>query len=82
MDGGGDVKLAPALGLIAGTPVKAVLLVFLASIIGTILVLPMLSRNKLKKNSQIPFGPLLIAATFIVFLFGDTIINWYISIIL
>jgi prepilin signal peptidase PulO-like enzyme (type II secretory pathway) len=80
--GGGDVKLAPALGLLAGTPVKAILLVFIASLVGTIIALPMMHSKKLKKNSQIPFGPLLITATIIVFLFGNAIIDWYTSTIL
>jgi prepilin signal peptidase PulO-like enzyme (type II secretory pathway) len=80
--GGGDVKLAPALGLIAGTPAKTALLIFIASVIGTCISLPMLYSNKLKKNSQIPFGPLLIVAAIIVFLFGDALINWYTSTIL
>jgi prepilin signal peptidase PulO-like enzyme (type II secretory pathway) len=80
--GGGDVKLAPALGLLAGTPAKAALLIFIASVVGTIITLPMLYSKKLKKNSQIPFGPLLIIAAVVVFLFGEALINWYTSKIL
>ena len=80
--GGGDVKLAVALGLLAGTPAKTALLLFTASLIGTLIALPMLYSKKLKKNSQIPFGPLLIVAAVIVFLFGNSIIDWYTSVIL
>jgi prepilin signal peptidase PulO-like enzyme (type II secretory pathway) len=80
--GGGDVKLALSLGLLAGTPPKTALLLFMASLLGTIIALPILQTKKLKKNSQIPFGPLLIVAVIVVFLFGDSIIDWYTSVIL
>lgn len=75
--GGGDVKLAPALGLLAGSPSKALLLLFIASVLGTLVSLPLLLSKKLRANAQIPFGPFLIAATIIVYLFGASIIDWY-----
>ncbi|MBI1856815.1 prepilin peptidase [Candidatus Saccharibacteria bacterium] len=74
--GGGDVKLAVALGMLAGGAAESVLLLFLASLIGTLVSLPLLLSKKLKKNSRIPFGPLLLMATFIVYIFGSDIINW------
>lgn len=76
--GGGDVKLAFILGALAGTPYRAVLLVFIASVLGTIVSLPLLASKKLKATAKIPFGPFLIAATIIVYLFGQTILDWYI----
>lgn len=79
--GGGDVKLAPALGLLAGTPVAAVLLMFLASLIGTLISLPLLLTKRLPSSAKIPFGPLLITATIIVFLWGGQLINWYLQLI-
>lgn len=75
--GGGDVKLGLALGLLATTAEKAVLLLFLASIIGTLYSLPLLVTRKLKRSSTIPFGPFLIFAIIVVVLFGNHIINWY-----
>ena len=75
--GGGDVKLGWVLGLIAGTPDRSLLFIFLASIIGSIVALPLLLSGKLSKGSIIPFGPFLIVAIFIVQLFGNEIINWY-----
>ncbi len=75
--GGGDVKMSFALGLIAGSIVNVFLLIFLASVIGTFLVLPLLVTKKLNARSKIPFGPLLIIATIIVFLFGSQMIAWY-----
>ena len=75
--GGGDVKMSYALGLIAGSIINVFLLIFLASVIGTFLVLPLLVSKKLNTRSKIPFGPLLIIATIIVFLFGSQMIDWY-----
>lgn len=77
--GGGDVKLGLVLGLIAATPGKAILLLFLAALAGTFASLPLLITKKLKRSSAIPFGPFLILATVLVVLFGQAIINWYTS---
>jgi prepilin signal peptidase PulO-like enzyme (type II secretory pathway) len=75
--GGGDVKLAVVLGLILGAPSRSLLMIFVASALGTLISLPMLVTGKLHQNSRLPFGPLLITATIIVFLFGAAIIQWY-----
>jgi prepilin signal peptidase PulO-like enzyme (type II secretory pathway) len=75
--GYGDVKLAIVLGLLAGTPAKAFLVIFLASLIGTIVSIPLLMKGKKGLKLHIPFGPYLLSATFIVVLYGSTIIDWY-----
>jgi len=46
--GGGDVKLGWLLGLIAGTPARSLLFIFIASIIGTLISLPLLAQKKIK----------------------------------
>lgn len=74
--GGGDVKLAFLLGLLAGGFLEAILLLFLASIIGSFVSLPFLISKKLKPSSQIPFGPFLMMATFIVYIFGASLLDW------
>jgi len=75
--GGGDVKLGWLLGLIVLTPSKSLLVIFIAAILGTIVSIPLLLAAKLPRNKIIPFGPFLISATFIVVLFGDSILHWY-----
>ncbi len=75
--GGGDVKLGLVIGLVVGKPLEACLVLFFASCIGTIMVIPGMFTKKLKANSHIPFGPFLIIATIIVKLFGAGIISWY-----
>ncbi len=75
--GGGDVRLGWMLGLLVATPAKAVLTIFLASVIGSLVSLPLLARGKLKIKASIPFGPFLITGAIITVLFGADILNWY-----
>ncbi len=75
--GGGDVKLGIILGMLVGGPSHALLVLFLASLIGTLLALPLMITGRTKISSRIPFGPMLLIATFIVYLFGASLIGWY-----
>lgn len=75
--GGGDVKLGLLSGLLLADPYKAFLMLLLASTLGTFVVAPGLATKHLKATSRIPFGPFLIIATIIVYLFGASIIDWY-----
>lgn len=75
--GGGDVKLAVILGLILGSPVQAFLMLFIASFMGSVVGLPLMLLGKAKRNTKLPFGPFLIGATLLVYLFGASILGWY-----
>lgn len=75
--GGGDVKLGYALGLLLGNPSLAFLMLFTASLLGIAAAVPGLITKKMVVSSRIPFGPFLIVATFIVMLFGMSIVDWY-----
>ncbi len=75
--GGGDVKLVFVLGLLAGDAVRALLTIFLASLIGCFVALMVLPFKRLRLHSKLPFGPLLIAGTIIVYLFGAGMVAWY-----
>ena len=75
--GFGDVKLGLGLGLFLGNWLLALLALFLANLIGTLIVLPGMLRGTLKKETRIPFGPLLIVGFLIAFFAGDTILSWY-----
>jgi prepilin signal peptidase PulO-like enzyme (type II secretory pathway) len=75
--GGGDVKLGFVLGLVAGSAEKSLLFIFLASVIGSLISLPLLAIGKIKTNMKIPYGPLLIIGIVITYLFGSDIIAWY-----
>jgi prepilin signal peptidase PulO-like enzyme (type II secretory pathway) len=75
--GGGDVKLGALLGLILGAPAESFLVLFLASLLGTLASLPLLVTGKANRRTRLPFGPFLIVACIIVYLFGSSLIGWY-----
>lgn len=78
--GGGDVKLAIVLGLLAGDPLRSTLLLFFASFLGLFAALPQIVQKKGQSlNLKIPFGPFLIGGLIVVQLFGTPIINWYVG---
>jgi prepilin signal peptidase PulO-like enzyme (type II secretory pathway) len=76
--GFGDVKLGVFIGIILGWQ-GALLTLFLANLIGLLYVLPLLLLNKVQPSSKIPFGPFLIAACFITFLWGQQVVEWYLQ---
>ncbi len=82
--GGGDVKLAVLLGLLAGGVMNGLLLIFLASVLGSLYALftSITKKQKITSKTRIPFGPFLILAAYIVVLFGAELIEWYTSLIL
>lgn len=75
--GGGDVKLGWLLGLFVGGPQYSFLYIFIASLLGTALALPLMAASKLNASRVVPFGPFLIAGAIITVLFGNDIIGWY-----
>ncbi|MEO6513195.1 MAG: prepilin peptidase [Candidatus Saccharimonadales bacterium] len=75
--GGGDVKIAIMLGLLAASPLKALFVIFFSSVLGMLVSLPLMLRGKASRSSHIPFGPFLLLATVLVVLFGDTIVHAY-----
>lgn len=77
--GGGDVKLGFVLGALCLKPGNAFLMLFLASLMGVLYIVPGMAIGKVKRTTRIPFGPFLIAGTIVVVLFGEQIIEWYLS---
>ena len=77
--GGGDIRLGWMLGFIAATPARSVLFIFIASLLGTFISMLLMSLRRYKKHQLIPFGPFLMAGLFIVQLFGEQIIDWYLN---
>ena len=69
--GGGDIKLSFILGMVLEIQLAMVALIF-----STFLALPYaLITIALKKNKEVPFGPFITAALFIVFLYADKFYN-------
>ncbi len=78
----GDVKLSLALGLLLASWQLALICLFLANLLGCVVVVPGMAMHKLNRTSHIPFGPFLIIGFIIAGLWGQQIIDWYISLTL
>lgn len=78
--GGGDVRLGFAIGLLLGWQ-KTILCIALAAYIGTIIILVTFLLRKFTLKMKLPFGPLLIAGWYVSFIWGQQIIDWYLSIV-
>lgn len=79
--GGGDIKLMAMLGLWFGWQ-KLLVLMFLTFIGGAIISLFLLLLKVKKMKDGIPFGPFIAFAAYIVSMFGDKIIAWYVGILI
>ncbi len=79
--GGGDILIGLLAGFIVGWP-QIILVIFIAYILGSVIGVILLSTKQRKWGSKIPFGPFLVFATWIVMLFGNTILGWYLNTIL
>lgn len=77
--GGGDVKLSFMIGLLVGGPLHSLLVIFLASLGGTLISVPLMATKRVDVRSRVPFGPFLLAATIVVYLYGTRISDWYIG---
>ena len=76
--GMGDAKLMAALGLFFGWQ-SVPFVLFFASIIGLIFVLPSILRTKKNLQTEIPFGPPIISAAILYFFKGEIIIGMIIK---
>jgi len=74
----GDVKLGIFIGLALGWQ-AALVSVFLANLIGCLVVVPGLVSGKLRRNSQVPFGPFLIVGFIVAGLYGQQLLGWYLN---
>ena len=76
--GGGDVKLAAAIGAFTGITGSAVTLL-MASLLGAIFGLGVMAVNKTGRKTPIKFGPFLALSAYIAYLFADNIVFWYLG---
>ncbi|MCL2451830.1 prepilin peptidase [Candidatus Saccharibacteria bacterium] len=74
--GFGDVKFGLAVALILADWRLALTVLIGANLLGSLVMLPLLVVGKKSLSSKIAFGPFLIAATFLVFLFSPHITNF------
>lgn len=75
--GGGDVKLMAAAGLLLGWK-QIIFAMFIGCVLGSIIHCSKMIFDK-KKEHVLAFGPYLAAGIYIVILFGEHLVNWYIN---
>ncbi|MEN6371504.1 MAG: prepilin peptidase [Armatimonadota bacterium] len=83
--GGGDVKLAGAIGAVFCGAVTsglglglALLSFFIAVFAGSIIGIGWMIAHKGQENSNtLPFGPMMVSGVLITMFFGNQLINWY-----
>lgn len=76
--GGGDIKFIAGAGALIGWK-KVLIVIFIGSLIGSVIglaMIPLLGKNR---KSQIPFGPFLAAGLLIVIFMGDQLIQLYLE---
>ncbi len=76
--GAGDVKLAAFAGLITGFP-GALVAVCGSFLLGGLVALGLLLSGRAGRKTVIPFAPFLCLSTFLVLVFGDRLLFWYLG---
>jgi leader peptidase (prepilin peptidase)/N-methyltransferase len=72
--GGGDIKLAAAVGALIGTP-RAMWSFMLAVLLGTIVGVSLMASKKKGRKDYVPFGPFMVAGAFVMIFFGDQVMH-------
>ncbi|WP_160053556.1 prepilin peptidase [Shewanella litoralis] len=76
--GYGDFKLLAVFGAWLGWQMLP-LIILLSSLVGAVVGIMMIITKKLNKGNPIPFGPYIAAAGWIALVWGQDILNWYLS---
>ena len=78
--GGGDIKLLGMLGAFLGW--KAILpVVFISSLVGSLIGIPVMLLQKGDSKLAIPFGPFLAFAAIIYLFWGTELVYWYLHLV-
>jgi leader peptidase (prepilin peptidase)/N-methyltransferase len=78
--GGGDIKLAALFGALLG-PVGAFLTITAAALAGALAGAWLAARGRGGMRSELPFGTCLAPAAMAVFLWGDRVVQAYVSLV-
>jgi leader peptidase (prepilin peptidase) / N-methyltransferase len=76
--GGGDMKLGAMFGAFLGWQVALVAL-FIAVLLGGIVAVALLLSGRVGRKDPVPFGPFLAAGGAAGFLWGESVVRWYVS---
>jgi len=74
----GDVKLVAMIGVFIGWKF-ALLSIFIGALIGSIYGVYMMIKTGMDRKTRIPFGPFISLGAVVMILYGNKLINWYIS---
>lgn len=77
--GGGDVKLAGAMGAVLGPGYQFLTYFLLAVIAGAVIGVGLMALRVRGRRDYIPFGPMLAASGIAVLLYGEAIVPWFIG---
>jgi leader peptidase (prepilin peptidase)/N-methyltransferase len=78
--GGGDIKLAAAIGAVLPTIPLALLSFFIAVFIGSVIGVGMkIVQRGQEKDNYLPFGPMMVAGVIITMFFGQPIVRAYLA---
>ena len=72
--GGGDIKLLAAMATFLGV-INLAFIIFFSSIIAVVVAL----TSPKTREQGIPYGPFLVAATFVWIMFGHRFLGWYLN---
>lgn len=75
--GFGDVKLLIPLAIMLPTWQHAFLMLFVANLLGSLVMVPGMMTGAVKRTTRVPFGPFLIVGWLIVMLWGTSLIGVY-----
>jgi leader peptidase (prepilin peptidase)/N-methyltransferase len=78
--GGGDVVFGMMAGAFLGWKLT-ILMIFLASLLGSLISIPLLIMGKGIAGRAIPFGPFLAVAMVVTLFLGDSVLKWYLHLI-
>ncbi|MEO3945476.1 A24 family peptidase [Gorillibacterium sp. CAU 1737] len=79
--GGGDIKLYLLLGVALG--IKLTLLsLFLASLLGLLILLPLRAIQKKGTDEPVPFGPFIAGGAWVAYLWGEALLNAYLRLVI
>lgn len=76
--GYGDFKLLAVFGAWLGWQMLP-LIILLSSLVGAIIGISLILTKKMHQNNPIPFGPYIAIAGWIALVWGNHIVNWYLS---
>jgi leader peptidase (prepilin peptidase)/N-methyltransferase len=78
--GHGDFKLLAVIGAVVGV-IQLPMVIIMSSIVGAIVGIGLIVTSGAGRNTEIPFGPYLAIAGWIVMLWGGEIFNWYMGLL-